>query len=169
MPDDRFLPLFDPDPDTAARLYYQFRQKLVFFFGRNYCSDPENLADEVFARALSAIEHGSTITTTIQGFCYGIAKNLRLEQLHKAQEEEIDDDVVATGSSAQRGELNAAEWRVLLGEYLAVLHPDDRCLIERYHLEDRRALAAELGKSENALRVEVCRIKRVLLQARGKN
>jgi DNA-directed RNA polymerase specialized sigma24 family protein len=162
MPDDCFLPLFDADPKKAELLYYQFRQKLVFFFGRNHCNDPENLADEVVSRSISAIQQGAVLTTTIQGFCYGIAKNVRLEQLHRPPEDEIEDDVVVL-PPRPRHQLNPTEVRILLREYLELLPPDDRILIERYHLEDRKALAVELNKSENALRVEVCRIKRDLL------
>jgi len=163
MPDDLFLSLFHPDPDEAARLYGTLRQKLVFYFERKRCRDPEDLADEAIGRAIAAVRRGATITTTIGGFCYGIAKKVWLENLRAAPEDELADNL-PVGPSRPPHQLSPTEAGILLREYLELLPPEDRTLLERYHLEDRRALAVELRKSENALRVEVCRVKRDLLQ-----
>jgi hypothetical protein len=88
---------------------------------------------------------------------------VRLETLHDAPEDELEEDDFPSHSRPSH-RLSPDEMGILLREYLDMLPLEDQRLIERYHLEDRKALAVELNKTENALRVEVCRIKRVLLE-----
>jgi DNA-directed RNA polymerase specialized sigma24 family protein len=113
------------------------------------------------ARAWKRLVQGATITTTLGGFCFGIARMVRLESFPEAAHCELPADLPAPESHGSHG-LTARESAVYLQECLSLLPPDEASLLVRYYLEDRKALARELGKNENALRVEVFRIRRHL-------
>jgi DNA-directed RNA polymerase specialized sigma24 family protein len=170
--DDLFLRLLSPDPGEAERRYAALRAKLIFFFVQRGCRDPQDWADEVVYRVSKALREGTELTTDLAGFCHGFAVNIlkeaRKRHARSAKNDPIESDIPA-GISRPPHELAAIESMVLLREILEMLDAEDRDLLIRYHTEDRKALARELGITEENLRLRIFRIRRKLeiLRARG--
>lgn len=84
-------PQLDPALPPTER-YRRIRQKLIRFFTRKDCSDPEDLADETILRALIALNREKEITCQLETFLFGIAKNVTHETLrHEGRQEPLDD------------------------------------------------------------------------------
>ena len=158
----QLLEYFDEDPVIAETKLDEFRVRLIFYFQRRGIlpARAEELANDVFVLALSALKKGAVITTNITHFCYGIARNLRLEQFHEHEH-------VGLPEHAQIADPRPAEillHRLELEQRLALLSSEDRDLFVMYETEEseRPALADSMGTSLIALRVRVHRIRQKL-------
>src|SRR5690242_14683199 len=89
MDEGVYLAVFAGDPEEARRQYADLRRRLIFFFVRWACADPEQLADETISRALANLAGGKPVTTSLGAYCYGIARNVRLEAQHEHQFSEL--------------------------------------------------------------------------------
>ena len=72
----------DQDRDRAAAKYEEIHLKLVKFFEWNYCTRPEDLADETLNRIAQKVNAGEIVQDVI-GFCWGVAERVRQEQRKK--------------------------------------------------------------------------------------
>ena len=153
----QFLPLLDPETSAAERKYRTLRSKLVFYFGVHGRNEAEELADEVILRVLRKIEQGAQIDSSdVVRYSYGIAKHVLQEARKSRREIPLADIAGPEGTSI--GGLSRIELAVLQQQILDHLSPEDRDLLIRYHLEDRKALASDLRLTPNALRIRVFRL-----------
>lgn len=133
------------------------RSKLVFYFEVHGGNEAEDLADEVVVRVLRKIEEGAQIDSSdVVGYCFGVAKHV-LQEARKRRLELPLEDVSGPEGTSLRG-LSRVELTVLRQQILDHLPPDDRDLLMRYYLEDRRDLASDLGLTPNAVRIRVHRL-----------
>jgi RNA polymerase sigma factor (sigma-70 family) len=159
--DNRFLDLLDEDPREAERKYHVLRRKLVFYFQHKGCTDPEDLADEVFNRVLRRYAEEIEFYFGVSAFCYGIAERIIQEQRRRPRPEELPAEIPEPKPAPILG-LNCVEEQVLVRQCLQNLPENEREILWCYYLEDRKSLAEELHLTENALRIRVHRIKRKL-------
>ena len=87
--DERLQHLFGSDPVRAKERFDNIRDKLIRFFACNFCADAEGLAAETFARATQALSIGKPLTSTIEVFLRGIAKNVLLEDFDRRRREAL--------------------------------------------------------------------------------
>lgn len=174
------LAQFDPDRHAAGEKYEQLREGLTKFFECRGCPSPADYVDETFNRAARRISEGQDVTIGgIQGYCYGVARNV-------ARERHRNPDVQASAldsllpSEQPRENPSVTEWQHVerirteqriecLEKCLEELPPESRLLFESYHDGGERAkirnherLAGMLGITLNNLRVRVHRIRKDL-------
>jgi DNA-directed RNA polymerase specialized sigma24 family protein len=155
--DDRnpFAKFLDTDPLQARKNYQYVRSKLVFFFSHRRLRDPENLADDVIARAWRRFAGGAEITELLH-YCYGIAQFVARETVKKPADAQLLPNTEAPDLQAER-ELAASEHKVLVEECLKPLSVSEAEILVAYFNEDRSALAARLGIPPTTLRVKIYR------------
>ncbi len=163
----RLLRWLDGSVDSAGENYLEMRRRLVAYFDRRGCRNPDDLADETLDRVSRRLEEEGTVEDDAPGrYCYIVAKFVFLEYVRRATREG------GPNASGDTVELAATEFGARDDERLACL---DRCLgelvaadreliLEYYgagqpNAERRRALAARLGLSANALAIRACRIR----------
>jgi RNA polymerase sigma factor (sigma-70 family) len=167
-----------PDRDAEAEvLYLEILRKLVTFFAGRGCRDAEDLAVECVLRV--AGKCGSLDAPAPEnraGYFYGVARNVLHEWWRESQREGTRRESLRL-ELARVGMPDGASW----ARKEAVHRCLDRCMDELGHaartlvlsyyeeegvakIECHRRLAEELGKSVNALRIEVHRIRATLRQ-----
>jgi RNA polymerase sigma factor (sigma-70 family) len=173
-PDRRGKPVADRDALAEARCI-EIRRKLVCFFSARGCPEAEDLAVDtllrVSAKCRDVDSHGYADRT---GYFYGVARNVLHEWHRRASAETAGRESFRTEffrlSLPDTGAWDRKEvvFRCL-GLCLAALTERARRLILSYYREDRaakiehhRALASELGKSADSLRIEVHRIRKTV-------
>jgi len=166
----------DRDRDAEAK-YLEITRKLVCFFAGRGCRDAEDLATESVLRVAGkcgGVDASDYPDRT--GYFYGVARNV----LHEWQRDSLRE---STKRDAFRRELtrlaisDPQSWSSreavhrCLEACMTKLPLRARQLILSYYREERaaktelhRRLADELGKTVNALRIEVHRIRNVLRQ-----
>jgi RNA polymerase sigma factor (sigma-70 family) len=163
----------DRDRDAEARCR-EITRKLVCFFAGRGCRDAEDLASDTVMRVASKCgEIDTSHHDDPTGYFYGVARNVFHEWARAAQRESTRRDALkrdptfwsVPGPHSTAGE--AAHLR--LQRCLARLTQRARRLILSYYSGERSAridvhqkLAAEFGKSANALRIEVHRVRKAL-------
>jgi RNA polymerase sigma factor (sigma-70 family) len=168
----------DPDRDIEAEArYLQIVRKLVCFFAGRGCRDAEDLAVECVLRVagkcgdLDASAYGDRA-----GYFYGVARNV----LHEWWRDELRDSTKRESLRRELARLGVPDrqsWarkeavHRCLDQCMGELGHRARRLILTYYGEEggakiasHRRLAGEFGKSVNALRIEVHRIRAVLRQ-----
>ena len=170
------LTWLDDGADTQGESYLEMRRRLVWYFDRRNRQSPDELADETLNRVAKALEEGGDILIKPPArYCYVVARFIlledlrRREHLHVRLDEPRGGEVAATSGAPELLSDDAAlrERRLAcLDRCLARLKPDQRELILDYYrdtrrekIERRRAMAARLGISMNALAVRACRIR----------
>jgi RNA polymerase sigma factor (sigma-70 family) len=161
--DDRFINLLSDDPERARCEYIALRRKLVFYFRNNGVTDPENLADQSMMIAYDHVRNGQEITTTIGGFCYGIARNVLSDHRRKKSTQEMQQEAAPEASFDTWKQIEA---RIMLEQCLSELASEDRQLLVEYFTKDREALARRMGLSAAALRVKIHRIRQKIERPR---
>ncbi|HXK09521.1 MAG TPA: hypothetical protein VMT70_07755 [Vicinamibacteria bacterium] len=166
----------DRDAEAEAR-YLAIVRKLVSFYAGRGCRDAEDLAVECVLRVaarcggLDASAHEDRA-----GYFYGVARNV----LHEWFRHELRDTVKRESfrmEIARLGLSDGESWSRkeavdrCLDRCLGELSPRARRLVLGYYgeegaarIEAHRRLAADSGKSVNALRIELHRIRAVLRQ-----
>lgn len=167
-PSDRaVLALLGEEPARAEELYRQLRERLLRFFEWNRCASPEDMAHETICRALRRFSEGQVLhAENPHSYFFGVAKNLLREQWKCAAREplQLPDDFEGKGSPPEPGVLYPVEQRILLGQSLRRLPPEESDLIVRYFSEGSDQLCATTGLSPNAIRIRVHRIRKKLEQ-----
>lgn len=170
---ERLLAFLDDGVESAGESYLEMRRRLVSFFDRKNCVDPDGLADETLSRVARRLEEEGKIETDAPGkYCYIVARFVFMESLRGAAHAPLDDylrsesaeDSASEDDRDERdrreamlgcldkcvAELDAANREIILGYYIGQ---------ERAKIDNRRAIASSLGISPNALTIRACRIR----------
>jgi RNA polymerase sigma factor (sigma-70 family) len=164
------------DAEAEAR-YLEVTRKLVCYFAGRGCRDADDLAMttvlRVAARCRTVDSSGFEDRT---GYFYGVARNVLHEALRASErEEKTGDQLRIEFLRLSIPDPNAwKETEVVhrcLDECLAKLTSRARRLLMSYYdseggekIEGHRMLAEEYGKSVNALRIEVHRVRKAVRQ-----
>lgn len=158
---DALLRWLDPDPEQAARRYEEIRRRLIRFFTYRRCTAAEDLADETMNRAAKRMQEGLAYVGEAASYFYGVAHNVYLEHVRKKP------SVLPPPPPRPTEEVEREH--ACLEQCLERLQPRSRELIRGFYQEEKQAkidhrkrLAAHLGMSPNALRVQAHRIRLVL-------
>jgi hypothetical protein len=154
----RLMQWLDDGADTHGERYRELRRRLVGYFDRKNCEDPEELADETFLRIACTLEDGRAIDdTTPAQHCYDVARMVFLETLDcppaavGAAAPDVEDDVVTVERRLQ--ELPLGE-RVLVVEYYR--HPREQRDERRHRLAARMGITpAVLAKLAGSIRARL--------------
>ncbi|HEY3132264.1 MAG TPA: hypothetical protein VGL91_22605 [Acidobacteriota bacterium] len=163
--------------NSRGEKYLEMRRRLVSYFDRKNCLSPAELADETLNRIARRLDEEGAITdTTPPRYCYIVAKFVFLEYLRRGERSQVSLDKLSDSEHPGRG-LAAVrepddpnenrEKRLQCLECCSQkLDPDNRELIFQYYrgergakIENRKALAAGLGLTMNALSIRACRIR----------
>ena len=165
---NRFLACLDDDRERAGVRYEALRVGLVRLFDWRGAFDPTTCADETLNRVIAKIGAGETIRD-IPTYCHGVARLVLLETLRAQQKQSVSlDQLPPQKVAAQPVELDEYDepHHRCLQHCLQKLPAANRNLILRYYQDERRAkinqrvaLAAELGIPLNALRNRAQRIR----------
>src|SRR5262245_59391421 len=171
------LAFLGPDSESAALAYLDVRRALFTFFATRGATDPNELADETINRVARRLSEGVQITTeNPSGFFYAVARNVWRESLAKSGVlTPLPEDESALPITSEtphdlimdaRERIESEVRRECLERCLGQLGPEERELVISYHqfrggakIENRKALAARLGISNNTLRQKVARLK----------
>lgn len=172
----RLLTWLDDGDESEGQTYLHMRERLVGYFDRKNCLAPDELADETLNRVTRRLdEEGGIQTDTPAKYCYTVARFVFHEYLRRAEKEGVAHNELRrqslnqnTGSQVAAGEAEAVRSHMLdcLEKCTNKLDEINRTIIlqyyvgrERLRIENRRALATELGISVNALSIRACRIR----------
>lgn len=171
----RFLSWLDEGVDSGGERYLEMRRRLVSYFGRKRCLSPGELADETLIRVARKLEEQGSITDSPPArYCYIVARFVFLEYLRGADHRRasLNERHAATDplvqSAPSEGTDPASDESLLdgLDQCLQQLNEYDRALILEYYageqperIKRRRALAARLNLTLNALSIRACRIR----------
>ena len=156
---DALLAWLDPNREAAALKYETVRLRLIKIFACRGCSEAEDLADETINRVTSKL---SDIQMGFEGdparYFYAVAKKILLEHSRpKAtpplpQPSSGDEETELMYQSLEHclEKLTPANRELVLGYYHEEKHAK---------IENRKALAAQLGIAVNALRIRAHRIR----------
>lgn len=172
---DQLLGWLDGGIDSDGERYVEMRRRLVLYFDRKNCPSPDELADETLNRVARRLEEeGAIISDTPAHYCYIVARFVLLESFRSQQREQSldarlsDHSPVSLDSRPDVGEEQRERERrwECLERCMTTLRPDNRELIVGYYrgeqrakIENRRAAAARLGVTLNALSIRACRIR----------
>jgi len=156
----------DGSGDRGGDAYVAMHQRLVAYFSRKGCRNAEELADETVTRVARRLREEVSITDVAPAqYCYIVARYVFLESLR-------DPGRVAGVPASELPQAQPAgaqdDERLLaaLDDCLGALSEDDRALLLEYYsgppkqrIATRKALAARLGVSANALTIRACRLR----------
>ena len=175
---EHLLEWLDEGVDSAGRKYLEMRQKLVAYFDRKNCLLPDDLADETLNRvARRIVEEGKIESDSPAKYCYITARFVFMEYLRSAEKNSVSfdempqhkkDKHLQTKEETDAGDIKE-KMLGCLESCTEKLEDSKRKIIlnyyygeERVKIDNRRALAAKLGISVNALSIRACRIRNKL-------
>jgi RNA polymerase sigma factor (sigma-70 family) len=177
---DRLLEWLDNGRDSQGQTYLEIRRRLVAYFDRRNRPFPDDLADETFNRIERTLEIDGVIAVTPPArYCYVVARFVLLEDLRSRRRHVSLECARRMARAGHRPSLSDADMARLeeqrldrLDACLEQLTPQQRelaiqyyCGAKRGRIERRRALAARLGISTNALSIRAYRIRGLLAAA----
>ncbi len=166
----RLLEWLDEGIDSDGQRFLQMRRRLVSYFDRKNCLEADDLADETLNRIARRLEEEATIESeTPARYCYIVARFVFMEHLrttNKASSLAAEFEV----RRAARASVEDADRKEKMLDCLEgctdKLDSEHRELIRRYYIgkervkiENRRALAGEIGITMKALGIRACRIR----------
>ena len=170
----RLLDWLDEGADSNGQKYLEMRQRLVAYFDRKNCLIPDELADEALNRVARRLEEVVIVVDTPAKYCYTVARFVFMEHLREMQKDKVLFDAMRQQShgnvfsAAETDDEKAIKEKMLncLEQCAGKLEPLNREIIIRYYagkerikIENRRAMADELGITVNALSIRACRIR----------
>jgi DNA-directed RNA polymerase specialized sigma24 family protein len=164
----RLLAALGPDAATAGERYERIRAKLGRIFEWRGCTDPGELVDRTFDRVARRLEEGVELTVADPyAYVHGVAMHVLQEHWREAaRRSPLAEDVALPGEVHDEAEGDTSRRLSCLDECLRSLPAGARRLLERYHatadaarIGQRQALAAELGITLNALRIQAFRLR----------
>jgi RNA polymerase sigma factor (sigma-70 family) len=164
------------DRNAAAEAkYLELTRKLSLFFASRSCAEADDLAAETILRvATKAAEVKTTSGQDPLAYFFGVARNVHFEWLRDTRRETKKRelavrDLPLVALPDVRAWRNDEAVHRCLDQCMETLNRTARRLLLSYYREDKsakiehhRQLASEFGKSVNALRVEVHRIRKLL-------
>lgn len=146
------LARLDNDVDRAAQRYNQLRGKLENNFEKWGSRSPHEDADEVLKRVSEKIAAGTEIEN-LDGFCYGIARNVLMESWRKPKEVEVQPGTVTVDPREKEKDQEAQDERTrrsdCMRQCLARLPIESQWLLREW------ADPARLGKDPRRHRKEL--------------
>ena len=176
----RLLAWLDEGTDSDGRNFLEMRRRLVAFFDRKNCLNADELADETLNRVARRLEEeGKIESETPAKYCYITARFVFMESLREQEKQTISLDEVPESRqlAAEKTEEKERRERLLtcLEQCTDQLEAANREIILRYYfgeervkIENRRALAASLDITVNALSIRAFRIRDRLEACVGK-
>ncbi len=171
---DGLLTWLDEGTDSDGLRYLEMRRRLVCYFDRKNCATAAELADETLNRVARRLEEeGAIESDTPARYCYIVARFVFLEYLRDSRrgDESLNDrrsiasDVFSSSESGDEKETKEKLLNCLV-QCTGKLEPRNRLLISRYYagqervkIDNRSAIAEELGITMNALSIRACRIR----------
>ena len=167
---ERLLQWLDEGEDSHGERYLEIRDRLVRYFSRRQCPNPEDLADETLNRVTRRLEgNGSIEGDAPARYCYIVAKFVLLESLRRhdrhANAGARETDSLATAPSDDSSQERERTY-TCLERCLTGCTPYDRELMLDYYAAtaesariQRKRLAGRLGLTPNALAIRACRIR----------
>lgn len=168
------LNLLDEGTDSAGEKYLEMRRRLIAYFDRKNCPAPEELTDETLNRVARRLEEeGEIISDAPARYFYIVARFVFLEYLRE-RNEEISLDAIDTRAAGSQPAASGADDESCQRERLLTcldrctekLDQKQRALIVSYYhgeqrtkINNRLALAKQLGVTVNALSIRACRIR----------
>jgi DNA-directed RNA polymerase specialized sigma24 family protein len=163
---DRLLHWLDGELESNGETYLAMRRRLVAYFDRKRCAAPDDLADDTLNRVARRLEEEGAITDAPPArYCYIVAKFVFLEYLRRVK---VERELVTDPAEPPQLEDEATDEAALrcLDRCLQGLPAADRELILEYYsgerrakIDRRKALAARLRLTTNALSIRACRIR----------
>lgn len=153
-----------PDSETAGREYERLRTGLSNYFRVKGLSGSLHLADVTLDRVANLL--AAKEVTDVEGFCFGVARLICMEQYRVENRQRAADETFAT-SAAQDDEDDKYE---LMRTCLETLPANDQDLLKAYYTElsprarsaHREKLAQQAGLSIDHLRLRIHRLRRKL-------
>jgi hypothetical protein len=159
---NKLLAWLDPDQDKAACQYTLIQGRLTKVFAARGCADPETLAQEVLNRVCVRIDSVRQNFPDPLRCCLGFLDNVHREYL---REEQMKARAVRPQDPRPPDELEKEDR--CLEQCLNMLVAEERDFFERYfngekrvRIENRKKLAAALGKTSNALRIRAFKLRK---------
>jgi hypothetical protein len=175
------LALLGPDRERAAERYETIRRKLTRIFAWRGFANPEELADATFDRVARKVDEGIDMhASDPYSYVHGVALRIAQEQwraearARRLPEAAAEARAAGGWPRAHRDDEDTSERRLrCLDQCLEELEESARDLLRRYHggsdrIEDRRALARELGISATALRLRAFRLRATVQDCVGR-
>jgi len=164
---EAFLTRLSPDRDHAGRRYESLRARLIALFTYRGCPIPEELADETLDRTARKVADlpASAVPTDPSPLVFGIAWNVARESFHTPRWAPLPDCDLPDPIQVTSDPLKQEREQRCLDRCLDGLGAAESQLVLAYFAQEKRAkieqrsrLAADLGISQNALRLRVHRI-----------
>ncbi|MBV8858361.1 MAG: hypothetical protein JOZ02_15620 [Acidobacteria bacterium] len=169
------LDWLDEGAGSDGRNYLEMRRRLVAYFDRKNCPTPDELADETLNRVARRLEEEGALETDAPArYCYIVARFVFMEHLRARQKDDaLSNDLrqrsragVDAAPEFDDGQKLSEQRLSCLEQCLGKLEDASREVIARYYagkarvkIDNRRALAEELGITLNALSIRACRIR----------
>jgi DNA-directed RNA polymerase specialized sigma24 family protein len=155
----KLLAKLSADPEVAGVEYEELRRRLIKFFEWRGAFFPEDLADETLNRTARKIDRGDEIEKNVIALALGVAHFVFLETSRRPDNRRAEIEELITVAAPPEHRVEDDDLRAAyLRECMRGLSKDSRELIIEYYreegrakIEDRKALAEELGISLNAL------------------
>jgi DNA-directed RNA polymerase specialized sigma24 family protein len=157
-------------PFLTTEWFVSIRQKLIRFFAREGCPDPQNCADETIFRVVKVLSKGATIAVNPATFTYAVAQIVEKECRRKRTKLKESQIYGTTPEPPLPDDSVKDLLFVTLERCLQQLSPFERALIIQYHagsqsgddMRNRKSLAERLGISIEKLRKEAIKIRKKL-------
>jgi RNA polymerase sigma factor (sigma-70 family) len=177
---EKLLAALGEDRDDAGQQYERIRRKLLRYFEYHSCPFPEDQADEVIDRVATKISDGLMIEAADPAtYFYGVARYVMKEYWERQSRASTPVGKIGSTHTAptspedwreqQASRLRKEREMECLEGCLKMLPTDKRELITAYYqgaaadkIASRKALAARLGASINALRSKTLRVRETL-------
>jgi DNA-directed RNA polymerase specialized sigma24 family protein len=169
------LDWLDEGAHSEGRRYLEMRRRLAAYFDRKNCPAPDELADETLNRVARRLEEeGDILCEAPAKYCYIVARYVFMEHLRGERKADVLREDLrrrrpggdTNPPAGDEGPGLREKMLTCLERCAGELDPPSRETIFRYYaggerarIENRRALAAELGVTANALSVRACRIR----------
>lgn len=163
---------FDGDGPGVVERFRALQSKLIFYFERRHCFDPEELADETLERVMRRLCDGTEVSD-LTNYSYGVARNVFYEYLRRerAKRKYTEEQRQRPEAAADEdGEAEARERRHRCQEgCMARLKERERWLLFEYYrykgqrkVSHKQKLAEQLNISREALTLRIFHLKRRL-------
>ncbi|HEX7312603.1 MAG TPA: sigma-70 family RNA polymerase sigma factor [Pyrinomonadaceae bacterium] len=163
---------FDGDGPSVVERFRALQSKLIFYFERRHCFDPEELADETLERVMRKLCEGTEVLD-LTHYSYGVARNVFYEYLRKEKAKHKYSDEQRRRPEAAAGDDEEAETRErrlrCLEGCMARLKERERWLMFEYYkykgqrkVLHKQKLAEHLNISREALTLRIFHLKRRL-------
>lgn len=167
---DALMAALGSDEAAQGAAYARLYERLCSFFTWKGSPVPEELADRTLNRMGRKLAEGETLEQTPEKYALGVARFIHLETVKKEVREK--EQAAAQPERPEPEETEAAEHEAQLQalEHCLEKLGDDAPLVRRYYahvkgqkkIDERKALAADVGLSMNALRIKTLRLRKAL-------